>query len=503
MYIYFRGKTMKLYQQEINDGLQEVMQANASIAYCSEASIVHIQPDSDVNPKVEAQLEKLLAMSNPDQIDLYYLESVLVSTGWNKNDDVFQPEPTWAARSTPEDKQFNFMHNENDIIGHITGSYILDKEGNRVEADSKEFPQQFDIVSQAVIYNSWTDPENRARMEQIIAEIEEGKWFVSMECLFAGFDYALLDPDGAGKVLARDEDSAFLTKHLRCYGGTGEYEGFKVGRALRNIAFSGKGLVAKPANPRSVILNSSKAFYVNDDDSTNKFSIGDIRMSDNLLEKQVADLREELATAKQENEAIKAKIEEAKDKEFAATVEAFEADVQTKDEAIAKLEESIAAFNARIAELEEALALSEEDKNKAMDKMEEMKKKEKEEKRKATLVEAGISEEDVEESLASFEALDDEAFEAVIALMEKKDKKDKKDKEAEGLSGPGKKAESEETEAEESTEEAEEAEAEVSEELFDEVETTEATLVEAEESDELETTRASIASWLSENVFTK
>ena len=43
-------------------------------------------------------------------------------------------------------------------------------------------------------------------------------------------------------------------------------------------------------------------------------------MSDNLLEKQVADLREELATAKQENEAIKAKIEEAKDKEFAATV---------------------------------------------------------------------------------------------------------------------------------------------------------------------------------------
>jgi hypothetical protein len=340
-------------------------------------------------------------------------------------------------------------------------------------------------------------------MEQIIAEIEEGKWFVSMECLFAGFDYALLDPDGAGKVLARDEDSAFLTKHLRCYGGTGEYEGFKVGRALRNIAFSGKGLVAKPANPRSVILNSSKAFYVNDDDSTNKFSIGDIRMSDNLLEKQVADLREELATAKQENEAIKAKIEEAKDKEFAATVEAFEADVQTKDEAIAKLEESIATFNARIAELEEALAISEEDKKKAMDKMEEMKKKEKEEKRKATLVEAGISEEDVEESLASFEALDDEAFEAVIALMEKKDKKDKKDKEAEGLSGPGKKAVSEETEAEESTEEAEEAEAEVSEELFDEVETTEATLVEAEESDELETTRASIASWLSENVFTK
>ena len=493
---------MKIYQQEINDGLGEVIKTNASIAYCSEASIVHLQPEADVSPKVEAQLEKLLAKSNPDQIDLYYLESVLVSTGWNKNDDVFQSEPTWAARNTPEDKQFNFMHDENDIIGHITGSYILDKQGNRVEADSQKEPQDFDIVSQAVIYNSWTDPENRDRMSQIIAQIEEGKWFVSMECLFAGFDYALLDPEGAGKVLARDEDSAFLTKHLRCYGGTGEYEGYKVGRALRNISFSGKGLVSKPANPRSVILNSSKAFYVND--STNKFSIGDIRMSDNLLEKQVADLREELATAKQENEAIKAKIEEAKDKEFASTVEAFEADVQSKDEAIATLEETVKSTQAKIAELEDALATSQEELSVAMKDVEEMKKKEKMEKRKAALVEAGISEEDVDESLATFESLEDEAFEAIIAFMdkkEKKEKKDKKDDEAEGLGKGPKKPVG--TEAEESQEAEEEAEAEVSEELFDEVETTEATLVEAEESDELETTRASIASWLSENVFTK
>jgi hypothetical protein len=493
---------MKIYQQEINDGLGEVIKTNASIAYCSEASIVHLQPEADVSPKVEAQLEKLLAKSNPDQIDLYYLESVLVSTGWNKNDDVFQSEPTWAARNTPEDKQFNFMHDENDIIGHITGSYILDKQGNRVEADSQKEPQDFDIVSQAVIYNSWTDPENRDRMSQIIAQIEEGKWFVSMECLFAGFDYALLDPEGAGKVLARDEDSAFLTKHLRCYGGTGEYEGYKVGRALRNISFSGKGLVSKPANPRSVILNSSKAFYVND--STNKFSIGDIRMSDNLLEKQVAGLREELATAKQENEAIKAKIEEAKDKEFASTVEAFEADVQSKDEAIATLEETVKSTQAKIAELEDALATSQEELSVAMKDVEEMKKKEKMEKRKAALVEAGVSEEDVDESLATFESLEDEAFEAIIAFMdkkEKKEKKDKKDDEAEGL-GKGKKP-TMGTEAEESQEAEEEAEAEVSEELFDEVETTEATLVEAEESDELETTRASIASWLSENVFTK
>ena len=94
------------------------------------------------------------------------------------------------------------MHNENDIIGHITGSYVVDKEGNKVEAE--EAPKDFDIISEAVLYNSWTDPENRERMKQIIAEIEEGKWFVSMECLFAGFDYALTDEHGKAKASCRE-----------------------------------------------------------------------------------------------------------------------------------------------------------------------------------------------------------------------------------------------------------------------------------------------------------
>ena len=77
-------------------------------------------------------------------------------------------------------------------------------------------------------------------MKKIIAEIEEGKWYVSMECLFAGFDYALIGEEGSAKVLARDEESAFLTKHLRAYGGTGEYQGYKVGRALEIYLFQVK-----------------------------------------------------------------------------------------------------------------------------------------------------------------------------------------------------------------------------------------------------------------------
>ena len=479
--------TIKIYQNEINDGIGELVKSTASVAYCSEATV-----QKDIPEEVVA---KAIA-ENKDQIDLYYLESVLVSCGWNKNDDVFMPEATWAARNTPEDKQFNFMHNENDIIGHITGSYVLTKDGKAVSNDS-DMPEDFDIITQAVLYNSWTGEENRERMEKIISEIEEGKWYVSMECLFAGFDYALSNDDGVKKVLARGEESSFLTKHLRAYGGTGEYQGYKIGRALRNISFSGKGLVSKPANPRSVILKSV-AFNLDDDSN---FDIGEFNMSDNLLEKQLEEVRAELATAKSENEAIKAQIEEAKDKEFASKVEAFEGQIQEKDASIAELEESIKSTQARVAELEDALAKSQEDLASATEHMEEMKKKEKMEKRKAALVEAGFDVDDVDAALAAFDGLADEAFDSVVAMY---GKKEKAKKEAEAGMPPALKEAIEKKKEKDAKaeEEVEETEAEATPELLEDVETSEATLVDATpDVDEVESTRASISDWLSNNVL--
>ena len=485
--------TIKIYPKEIDDGIGELVESTASVAYCSEAKIntAAIETAKDVisDPSI---LEKIMA-ENKDQIDLHYIESVLVSCGWNKNDDVFLAQSTWAARSTPEDKQFNFMHDENDIIGHITGSYVLTKDGKAV-ADGEEMPEDFDIITQAVLYNSWTDEENRERMQKIISEIQEGKWFVSMECLFSGFDYALQGPDGEAKLLARSEDSAFLTKHLRAYGGTGEYEGYKIGRALSNIAFSGKGLVSRPANPRSVILNSKSTAQFNVQEMNSNLSIvGDFNMSDTtLLEKQLAEVQADLADAKAENEAIKVKIEEAKDKEFASTIEAFETEAGQSKAKIDELNELIKSTQARVAELEDQLATSQTDLAEAIQTVAAMEQKEKTEKRKAALIEAGISEEDVEASLTSFDALGDEAFESVVALMKKKaawppekdeDKKGKKGKKDEEVK-------SEETEA-----------AEVTEEVFEDLESSEATLVESEEVDEIEQTRASIADWFETNVL--
>ena len=481
---------MKVYEQEILDGLADQVKAQASIAYCAPAVIVN-SIDNDVTWDISRNsIDKIKASSNPDQLDLYYLKSILVSTGWNKNDDVFDPMQTWSAKNTPEDKQFNFMHNENDIIGHITGSYVVDRNGSKIiSQDIDNPPEDFDIVTEAVLYNSWTDPDNRERMRKIIAEIEEGKWFVSMECLFAGFDYAVIDKEGKAKTVARSEESAFLTKHLKAYGGTGEYEGYRIGRSLRDISFSGKGLVSKPANPRSVILDSSKAFSVQElDNNDSNVSKGDINMSDINLEKQLADLQNELASSQEETKNAKAEIETVST-EFTEKVSVLENTIAEKDLALQTSAEKIASLEATLAEKEQQL----NDLSTAMD---EMKKEEKNRMRKDKLVKAGFEDAEAEESVNLYDALSDDAFEAVVAAMKKKwgmmkDKMKEKEEKKEMAS---------ETEVE-STEAAEE---EVSEELFEEVKTTEATLVDASDvEDELATTRASVAEWLEQNVLNK
>ncbi len=496
-------KEIKIFQSEIDDGVDELVKSTASVAYCSEATVHKgtLEAAKDVISKNCSRdiLDRVVA-ENKDQVDLYYLESVLVSTGWNKNDDVFMSEATWQARNTPEDKQFNFMHDENDIIGHITGSYVLSKEGKRIDTDER--PEDFDIITQAVLYNSWTDSENSDRMSKIISEIEDRKWFVSMECLFAGFDYALTNKEGQAKTLARDEESAFLTKHLRAYGGDGKYEDYKVGRALKNISFSGKGLVEKPANPRSIIIdkNSSKAFVL--EDNTSNFYIGDPKMSDtSMLEKQIAELKTALASTEQENKEVKAKIEEAKDKEFASQVEAFESQIEERQATSAEMEETIKSTQAKVAELEDSLAKSNQELTQATEAVAEWKKKEKQQKRMASLIEAGLDQEEAAESLASFDGLDDEAFESVVALMKKKaEKKDKeykdKDKDKEGKDKKDKKENPFASEANE-----EEATAEV----FEEVKSAEATMVEAstDEVDELESTRASLSEWIGTHILSK
>ena len=261
----------------------------------------------------------------------------------------------------------------------------------------------------------------------------------------------------------------FLTKHLRAYGGTGEYEGYQIGRLLRDISFSGKGLVSKPANPRSVILNASKAFSVNEQNTISNVLQGEVNMSDNNEEKQLEEV------AKAEN-----------------TV-----DVSALEATLAEKENDIQVFAAKIASLQETLAAKEEELNTLSVAMKDMEKKEKSRMRKAKLVEAGFEDAEAEESVPLYDSLDDEKFEAVLAAMKKKwgEMKNKMMKKEEKEEKPmaTEEVKTETVVAEDSTEE-----------LFEEIKTTEATLVEAsDDNDEIEAARASVAEWLTNHVLSK
>jgi hypothetical protein len=498
---------MKIFDTEIRDGLSDKIKSGSSLAL-----LCPVEAYMPVPSQEGAEQLRIVSgeAGGSEQIDLYYLNSILVSTGWNKNDDVFDVAETWVARHSPEDKQFNYMHDEADIIGHITANIVIGGDGNEVPDNTvvENLPERFDIVTSSVLYNSWASPELKERMETIIAEIEDGKWFVSMECLFSAFDYAVVTPDGAQHVVARDDASAFLTKHLRSYGGTGEYEGHKVGRLLRNVSFSGKGLVNNPANPRSVILTESNPFIKTEAKSINQLDITKekyIMSNDERLLQQVEELKAQLKSTKEE---LQAKANEATSEEL----ETFKTTVAEKDETITELQEAVKALEGKISENEELVAKQAEELSEANQQILSYEKEAITLARRNSLTEAGVDSDEATSILEAFTEANDEMFDELVKQLakfvpfkKKDDKEDDEDKDDEGKPWEKKKkkdAKSEESEESEASEEEDEAEASAEEEILENVEEEAgAALVDAGETDGIKSVRAIASEWLSSNVL--
>ena len=412
---------MKVYAAEINDGLRDKIVSDNSLAF---VNIINNTEQDQIDLASKAAKSSNLDSSfatNEGQFDLHYVNTILVTTGWNKNDDVFDRHETWIARNTPEDKPFNYEHDPSDVIGHITGNTIIDDHGNLIS--SENLPDKFHILTSGVLYKHLNsrDPDVEQRMSEIIDGIIRGEWFVSMEALFTEFDYAVVAPDGKHKTVARNEDSAFLTKHLKSYGGTGQFEQYKVGRLLKNITFSGKGLVRRPANPESVfIFKNVDAFeseetlssFENTYSSVNDKEIDS--MSDNNrmeeLQTEVADLRRRLK--EMDEAAVNAKFDKLGN-EMAA-----------KDSAIAELEKQIKEAQASSEELVKAkeeletrLAETSENSTSISTELEEIKDEILKTSRTSTLVDAGVDKEEAEAIVAKFANLDDEQFDSLVEML--------------------------------------------------------------------------------------
>ena len=187
------------------------------------------------------------------QADLLHVEAVLVSEGINDNDDAFTREELKRAISSPLLKPMNWQHKDEQILGAMYAVEARDLEGNPLDVDDIK-DQPIELAVQGVVWHYL--PHIKTTANEIVQRIERGDLFVSMECWFDDYDYGLYTQGGElFDRIARKPETAFLDRHLRANGGTGRYNGMRIGRALSGINFGGIAFVDKPANKRSFILN--------------------------------------------------------------------------------------------------------------------------------------------------------------------------------------------------------------------------------------------------------
>ncbi len=428
---------MQIFPAEINDGIAEIIKTSASITYAA-----LVEPANNLHKHNVSHVKSLASF---DDADLYYVQSILVSSSWNKNDDIFDKAEVWMARNTPEDKPTNLDHDENRIIGHITSNWPITEDGVLIDENTPldNIPEKYHILTGSVIYKGFTEPALKERTGKLIAEIENGQKYVSMECFFRGFDYGLINRStGEYKILARNANTAYLTKHLRAYGGLGEHGDYKIGRVLRSITFTGKGFVDKPANPDSIIFtkhNLQKQIEeknekisipgVSSFQSTQNVENHTMSSENTVVETEVT---KEVDASVAELQAKTTELETALKAQEAVVTEtqaALEAIKLEKEEAAKKMDEEMKKKEEEMtkmkAELDSALEAVAGYKAKEA----EMMKKEKKMKRVAALVDAGIENESAEATADKFESLDDEAFDAMTSLLAAKKPPMKKEEE--------------------------------------------------------------------------
>ena len=524
-----------VFGSEKDAGLENQIKEQTSLAYVSQLCPAYPEiKSSELNDIILSahRLDGIRSQADTSDLDVYQTFSILVSASWNKNDDVFNKSEVWAAKDTPKHKPANLEHDEKKIVGGIIGSWPVDAGFNLIDKKSGEsdLPDFYHLLVSSVIYRQWQDPEYQARAEDLIKKIENGEMFVSMECIFRGFDYAVVTPDKNNHIIARNEETSFLTKHLRSYGGTGGYEGHKVGRLLRNITFSGKGFVERPANPDSIIFDKEHLFdFSNASVAKNPFSNNDgvsvnveeelfsskerqenLNMSTDILNTQINELKQALAEVQAENKELSDKLSEANVGLWEKQVAELTETVDALGESLRSTTENLQSETSKLEELEAKLAAETKARTNAEDLIQAMEHEKAKAERMLALIEAGLSEEEAAAKIDVFDNLSDEQFDAMAETLRsaynyKKKMASDKDKEKDEKDSKASAEAAEAVESEPENHEEEEAEAsEVDEEVLETAsveETIDMSIASEETEDESNHTRANLREWVNTYVL--
>ena len=222
------------------------------------AELQSMEETPDLRKEVASVID--LPAIGEQQPDLAYFSSIFVSTGTNLNAAHFLGSELVLAENTVVGKAVDVEHKEDQIIGHIYHCAFTDKEGNELplgdlkgKSTSDLDKEEMHIVIASVVY--------KARFPEVFKDIQDKKFAVSMEAYYQNFDLMI-----GSTILTQNEARAlgFDVANDSLYGKQAQIEKSgeivdkgKVARVLRGICFSGVGIVKNPANPPSVVLETS------------------------------------------------------------------------------------------------------------------------------------------------------------------------------------------------------------------------------------------------------
>lgn len=220
-----------------------------------EATIELVEETEDLLKMAASVVE----MPENKTADLMFFSGIFVSSGSNLNNAFFLPSELVLAAPSIDHKALDIEHAEDEIVGHIYSSKFIGKSGG--ELDLKELASmnedqlntmELDVLIAGILYKS--------RFPELAEEVASGKWCLSMETYFQGYDIKI-----GNVIMSRKEAEALgiaaetvLGKVAKVLKKGKEIAEGQVLRVLRGLLFSGCGLVKNPANPRSIILETAK-----------------------------------------------------------------------------------------------------------------------------------------------------------------------------------------------------------------------------------------------------
>jgi chromosome segregation ATPase len=227
-------------------------------------------------------------------------------------------------------------------------------------------------------------------------------------------------------MIVRSEDTAFLSKHLRAYGGSGDYQGNRVGRLIRNLTFSGKGLVKVPGNPESIIFDNEDneifkgmaAASIQPITNLNK-ETGDVSMAE--TNEQIRTLEGQVQELKTSNASLEKRLKAMDEAQVQAKFDSFATDVASRDEQIVALKASLEEAQAgavksaqSLQELEDVKAKSEKKLGELTEKLAAIDAEIIKTNRISALVDKGVEKVEAETIVSTYSGVSDEQFEAVV-----------------------------------------------------------------------------------------